>query len=94
MKREVTLKDIEILTRGLHRETSTIENIVKLSGQGKATQYHGMIALLFAIGAFKIYRFCSRFARQILLESGMSNERANYFLDFEKYLGEKGVKGN
>jgi hypothetical protein len=88
MKTEITLENVQTFLRAV--EGNTIKSIVELHEQKSATQYHGMISLLLAIASFKIYRFCSRIARQILSENGMPEERVNCFLDFEKYLGEKG----
>ena len=89
MKTEITLEDVQTFTKALDWE-NTIEIIARLHEHKKTTQYHGMIALLFAIGAFNIYRFCKGLSREILTENDMPEEQINYFLDFEKYLGEKG----
>ena len=88
MNKGITLENVQTFLQAL--EGNTIKSIVELHEQEKATQRHGMTSLLLAIASFKIYRFCSRIARQILSENGMPEERVNYFLDFEKYLGEKG----
>ena len=92
MKKEITFENVQIFLQALDWE-NTIEIIVKLAKQKKATHYHGMVSLLLAIASFKIYRFCSKMARKILSENGMPEERVNYFLDFEKYF-EKGVGGH
>ena len=86
MKSEVTLESIKTFLQVL--EGDTIETIVGLHGQEKATQTHGMIAVMLAICSLTIFRFCSRLAREILSKNGMSKKQINYFLNFSEDLDE------
>jgi hypothetical protein len=81
------LKKIKTSLQVLCWANGVIEDLVC---QKKSIERQGMILLLISIAGFISYNSCSKIVRQVLLESGMSEEKVIYFLDFEKYLGEKG----
>jgi len=69
-------------------------NVIEdLTCQKKSTERQGMIFLLISIASLISYNSCSKIARQVLSQSGMAEERVNYFLNFRKYL-EKGIGGH
>lgn len=81
------LEKIKTSLQFLGRANGVIEDLVC---QKKSTERQGMIFLLISIAGLISYNSSSKIARQVLLESGMSEEKVNCFFDFEKYLGEKG----
>lgn len=83
-KKAIALKNIKILLEALWWEIPTIEKIVKLADQKKATKYHGIILLLFAVSAFLVFRFCSKTGREILERTGMPEKEIKLLLNFTK----------
>jgi hypothetical protein len=85
-KKAIAWKDIKRLLEALNWENPMIEKIVKLADKKKATRYHGMLLVALTFCSFLTYRFCSKIAFQILMESGMPEKEINYFLNFYKNL--------